>query len=102
MFESFLTVPEISFSPIEYVLIYGLLILTVSSILTEKIIGWFNIKSWTAKISSFLLMASVLGHLIFVENNSLAQSLIIIAIVAISLFTTILHKTLFPARQVTA
>ena len=102
MFESLLTVPEISFNPLEYVLIYGLLILTVSSILTEKIIGWFQIKSWTAKISSFLLMASVLGHLIFVENNSLAQSLVIISIVAVSFFMTVMHKALFPARQVSA
>ena len=100
MFETFLNPPALSFNPLEFVIIYGLLIFTISAIVTEKVIDWLKIKSITAKASSFLLMSALLFHLVFVEQNSFVESIMIIGILIVSFGMTVLHKTLFPARKV--
>jgi len=100
--ETLLTPPELSFGPLESFVIYALLILTFSSIITEKVIDLLHVKSMIAKLSSFLLLASVLSHLIYVQNSSFLESILIIGVLVVSFVMMVLHKVIVPARQVSA
>jgi len=102
MFESLLNPPQLVLGPVSSIIINGLVILTISSIVVEKAIDILNIKSKMAKYSSFLLLCFVFSHLIWVEGNSVVESIMIIGVLGLSFIMVVMHKVLFPARKVSA
>lgn len=82
MFEELMTLEfgekMIEFNPFETVIAYSLAILIISGLITEYITRIIHTKSIITKMSSFLLLVFVMWHLVFVEDNSLVDSLLIV------------------------
>lgn len=84
----------IEFGPFETLIAYSLAILIISGLITEYIFKIVHTKSNITKMSSFLLLAFVMWHLIFVEKNSLADSLLIVFALLLSFVIIIVQKIL--------
>ena len=84
----------IEFSPLETLVAYSLAILIVSGLITEYFVKVIKTKSIITKMSSFLLLVFVMWHLVFVENNSLADSLLILFALLLSFIMIIVQKVL--------
>ncbi len=84
----------IEFSPMETVIAYSLAILIISGLLTEYFVKIINTKSIITKMSSFLLLVFALWHLVFIEGNSLANSLLIVFALLLSFIMIIAQKIL--------
>ena len=82
----------IEFSPFETVIAYSLAILIISGLITEYLVRILKTKSVLTKMSSFLLLAFVMWHLVFVEKNSMADSLLIVLALLLSFFMIIIQK----------
>ncbi len=84
----------IEFSPFETVIVYTLAILILSGLMTEYFVKIIKTKSTLTKVSSFLLLSFLMWHLVFIENNSLADSILILLALLLSFFMIIVQKIL--------
>lgn len=86
--------PTVSFSPLEAMVVYILVIILISGILTDYFTKIIRTGGIITKLSSFLLLTIVMGHLIFIEDNSLAETITVIFALILSFASIIIHKVL--------
>jgi len=92
--------PTVTFGPVETIVVYTLVIILVSGIITDYFTKVMKSEGIMTKVSSFLLLAIVMGHLIFIEDNSLAETLAIIFALILSFASIIIHKILLYLKGV--
>ena len=85
-------VPEIQLGYYESLIINFLTIVLLSEILSEYFIKITNTKSRIARIVSFLLLLAVFYHLVFIQQNSIADSMLIIAALVVSFLLMVIKK----------
>lgn len=92
--------PMITFEPVESFIIYTLTIILLAGIITDYFTKIMHTKSIIIQTSAFLLLSITMGHLVFIENNTMAETITIVLALILSFISIIIHKILLYIKTI--